>query len=46
LALVTTLGYPVEDIAVVGLLVGAGSVLGWRLGRGDRTHRRLRNERP
>jgi two-component system cell cycle response regulator len=31
-AVVTTLAYPVEDVTVVGLLVGAGSVLGWRLG--------------
>ncbi len=31
-AVISTLGYPIEDVAVVGLLVGAGSVLGWRLG--------------
>ena len=31
--IVTTVLYPAEDILVVGLMVGVGSVLGWRLGR-------------
>ena len=30
-AVTTTLLYPVEDIVVVGLLLGVGTVLGWRL---------------
>ena len=35
-SIVTTILYPAEDIIVVGLMVGVGSVLGWRLGRAGR----------
>ncbi|MGH2870740.1 MAG: bifunctional diguanylate cyclase/phosphohydrolase [Solirubrobacteraceae bacterium] len=34
-AIITSLVYPFEDVALLGLLVGLGSVLGWRLNRNE-----------